>query len=242
MTLLRFGDILGACDYPGRGILLGRSRDGGSSVCAYFITGRSPNSRNRVLVKTEDGIRTEAFDPSKVTDPSLIIYHPAREARGYFIITNGDQTDTVRDFISAGKSFKEALDTREYEPDGPNFTPRISGIIDPDGSYKLSIIKRAGEAPFCRRFYYDFSDPVPGYGHYISTYKCDGDPLPSFEGEPINVEIPETADDLAVEIKNSLDAEKTVSIFVRYADLTGGGIKTRIINKNKREGESDDGT
>ena len=169
--------------YPGRGVLLGRSEDGKSAVIAYFIMGRSENSRNRIFVETEDGIRTQAFDPAKMTDPSLIIYHPVRRIADEdgitTIVTNGDQTDTLRDFMLEGESYVEALNTREFEPDGPNYTPRISGMVRPDGSYRLAILKSAdGNPACCRRFFYEYDAPIAGQGHFISTYQTDGDPLP----------------------------------------------------------------
>lgn len=235
MTPARIGEILSSRDYPGRGILLGASPDGTKSVCAYFITGRSENSRNRILARTEDGIRTQAFDPSKTIDPSLTIYSPAREINGFFIVSNGDQTDTVRDYLSGGKSFEEALETREYEPDGPHFTPRISGLILPGGAYKLSILKKSPQTKACFRLHFDYS-PIPGFGHFICTYQRGGDPLPPFEGDPIRVRIPEGAGELASEIRNSLDDKIFVSLFVRYA---GARAQTRIINRNGGEERRD---
>ena len=223
--------------YPGRGILLGCSADGRRAVIAYFIMGRSENSRNRVFEITEDGIRTKAFDESRMTDPSLIIYHPVRVVDGTTIVTNGDQTDTVADAFRSGGSWVRALRTREFEPDGPNYTPRISGMVRPDGSYRLAILKSAdGDPACCRRFFYEYDAPIAGHGHFISTYQTDGDPLPSFEGEPRTVELgDETAAALADRLWNSLNADNKVSLFVRTIDLTTGQTDTAI--KNKHQGE-----
>lgn len=223
--------------YPGRGILLGCSADGRRAVIAYFIMGRSENSRNRVFEITEDGIRTKAFDESRMTDPSLIIYHPVRVVDGTTIVTNGDQTDTVADAFRSGGSWVRALRTREFEPDGPNYTPRISGMVRPDGSYRLAILKSAdGNRACCRRFFYEYDAPIAGQGHFISTYQTDGDPLPSFEGEPRTVELgDETAAALADRLWNSLNADNKVSLFVRTIDLTTGQTDTAI--KNKHQGE-----
>ena len=223
--------------YPGRGILLGCSADGRRAVIAYFIMGRSENSRNRVFEITEDGIRTKAFDESRMTDPSLIIYHPVRVVDGTTIVTNGDQTGTVADAFRSGGSWVRALRTREFEPDGPNYTPRISGMVRPDGSYRLAILKSAdGNPACCRRFFYEYDAPIAGQGHFISTYQTDGDPLPSFEGEPRTVELgDETAAALADRLWNSLNADNKVSLFVRTIDLTTGQTDTAI--KNKHQGE-----
>ena len=179
--------------YPGRGIILGRTPDNKKNVIAYFIMGRSENSRNRVFTETEDGIRTEAFDPSKMVDPSLIIYHPVRLYNGTLVVTNGDQTDTIVDYLKQGKSYFEALRTREFEPDAPNYTSRISGVVNPDGSYSLSILKNfTSDRTANKRFFYEYDKPVAGLGHFIHTYQCDGDPLPPFRGEPkcIRIELP----------------------------------------------------
>ena len=223
--------------YPGRGILLGCSADGRRAVIAYFIMGRSENSRNRVFEITEDGIRTKAFDESRMTDPSLIIYHPVRVVDGTTIVTNGDQTDTVADAFRSGGSWVRALRTREFEPDPDNYTPRISGMVRPDGSYRLAILKSAdGNPACCRRFFYEYDAPIAGQGHFISTYQTDGDPLPSFEGEPRTVELgDETAAALADRLWNSLNADNKVSLFVRTIDLTTGQTDTAI--KNKHQGE-----
>lgn len=219
--------------YPGRGILLGRSAGGNQSVLAYFIMGRSENSRNRVFVRTEDGIRTQAHDPSKMTDPTLIIYHPVRILGDSVVVTNGDQTDTVRDTLAAGRSFRDALETRAFEPDEPNYTPRISGLLETDGRYRLSILKSAGGDPACCcRYYFEYGTPLPGVGHLIHTYQGDGSPLPSFEGEPVPVSL--TAPDarsLADRLWSSLNAENKVALFVRYADLATGAADDVIINR-----------
>ena len=221
--------------YPGRGIALGKSADGKHAVIAYFIMGRSENSRNRIFVEEGDGIRTEAFDPSKMKDPSLIIYAPVRVPDGvHTIVTNGDQTDTVYDALKAGKSFEDALRTREFEPDGPNFTPRISGLVtvkDGEAGYQISILKsNDGNAAQCRRFFYDYMPAASGEGHFISTYEHDGDPLPSFQGEPKKVAIPDDIDAFTEELWSSLNADNKVSLFVRYIDLATKEICTRIKN------------
>ena len=220
--------------YPGRGILLGRSGDGKKAVIAYFIMGRSENSRNRIFEATEDGIRTRAFDESRMTDPSLIIYHPVRVVGRGTVVTNGDQTDTIRDHILAGQTFEQALRTREFEPDGPNYTPRISGLLSPDGSYKLSILKSAqGDPACCQRFFFEYAAPIAGQGHFISTYETDGDPLPSFQGEPKTVSLPEQ--DLKAfggGLWESLNADNKVSLFVRYIDLATGEAETALYNKH----------
>jgi len=222
-------EYLSARPYPGRGILLGKAPDG-TSVCAYFIMGRSENSRNRVFEATEDGIRTRAFDEAKMKDPSLIIYHPVRRVPDAFIVTNGDQTDTIRDQLSAGGCLFDALLTRTFEPDAPNYTPRISGIVYPEGKYTLSILKADGyEPPLCDRFFYDF-EPKAGAGHFISTYEGFGSPLPSFSGEPVSVSVPAMeAYALAERLWESLDADNKVSLYVE-----AGGTEV-IINKNKED-------
>ena len=212
--------------YPGRGILLGRSADGKHSVIAYFIMGRSENSRNRVFEATEDGIRTKAFDESRMTDPSLIIYHPVRRLdSGVTIVTNGDQTDTIR----------HGLHSRTFEPDAPNYTPRISGVVLPDGKYALSILKSLdGDPACCCRYFYEYEAPAPGSGNFISTYQGDGSPLPSFTGEPVFADL--TAPDapaLARELWESLDADNKVSLYVDYIDLESGEHHTVIRNKHE---------
>ena len=219
--------------YPGRGIVLGRSADGASAVIAYFIMGRSENSRNRVFVEEGQGIRTEAFDPSKLTDPSLIIYAPVRVLNGQTIVTNGDQTDTVYDFLKEGKTFEEALRTRTFEPDAPNFTPRVSGLVLPNGAYKLSILKsNAGNPDSVQRFFYEYAEPLAGEGHFIHTYRCDGSPIPSFEGDPTAVKIEGDIDSFTELVWNSLNEGNKVSLFTRFISLTTGETETRILNKN----------
>jgi IMP cyclohydrolase len=224
-------ELLKNNSYPGRGLMLGRAENGNTRLI-YFIMGRSENSRNRVFKYTEDGIRTEACDPSKMTDPSLIIYNPFRIFKGKAIVTNGDQTDTIRDFLKQGKSFREALMTREFEPDAPNFTPRISGIAKEDGSFELSILKSAeGNPGCCSRYFYNYDKPAPGTGYFISTYKGDGNPLPSFEGEPLAVnELPNEND-----VWNALNEENKVSLY--YCELHSSGliITQKIINKFTEE-------
>ena len=221
--------------YPGRGIMLGRSADNKSAVIAYFIMGRSENSRNRAFEETEDGIRTRAFDESKMTDPSLIIYHPVRRMdNGVIIVTNGDQTDTIRDNILAGHCYRHALNTRTFEPDGPNYTPRISGVVKPNGSYDLSILKSLDGDPACAcRYFFEYEAPRAGVGHFIHTYERDGSPLPSFEGEPRRVAITAPdAETLAGDLWLALNEDNRVSLFVRYIDLETGDDETSIINKH----------
>ncbi len=221
--------------YPGRGIMLGRSADNKYAVIAYFIMGRSENSRNRIFEETEDGIRTRAFDESKMTDPSLIIYHPVRRMEnGLTIVTNGDQTDTIRDSLLAGHCYRHALNTRTFEPDGPNYTPRISGVVKPDGAYNLSILKSLDGDPSCAcRYFYEYDAPKAGTGHFIHTYEGDGSPLPSFEGEPRRVAVTAPdAETLAEELWLALNEDNKVSLFVRYIDLATGEDETSIINKH----------
>ena len=216
--------------YPGRGILLGNS-GADTAVIAYFIMGRSENSRNRVFEETEDGIRTKAFDESKMTDPSLIIYHPVRTAKQGIIVTNGDQTDTIREYFEKGECYVCALRTREFEPDGPNYTPRISGVLKRNGGYHLSILKRQEEGG-CMRQFFEYT-ARPGVGHFISTYQGDGNPLPSFAGEPVKVTVsaPDAAA-LAEELWNALNEDNKVSLFVQYIDLNSGMADTVIKNKH----------
>lgn len=221
--------------YPGRGIMLGRSADNRSAVIAYFIMGRSENSRNRVFENTEDGIRTRAFDESRMTDPSLIIYHPVRLLdNGLLAVTNGDQTDTIRDNLLAGHCYRHALNTRTFEPDGPNYTPRISGVVKPNGSYNLSILKSLDGDPACAcRYFYEYDAPRAGVGHFIHTYESDGNPLPSFQGEPrmVSITAPD-AETLAGDLWLALNEDNKVSLFVRYIDLETGDDETSIINKH----------
>ena len=234
MEPLNLYRLLESNPYPGRGIVLGRSADNRFAVAAYFIMGRSENSRNRIFVPTEDGIRTQAHDPSKMTDPSLIIYHPVRQAGRGLVVTNGDQTDTVRDYLLEGKTFAQALHTREFEPDGPNYTPRISGLLSPDGSFQLSILKSAdGDPGCCCRYFYHYDRPLPGEGRFIHTYMGDGDPLPSFQGEPERVILDAPgAEELADRMWAALNGENKVSLFVRYAALADGTCQDVIHNKH----------
>ena len=221
--------------YPGRGILMGRTADNQEAVIAYFIMGRSENSRNRIFERTEDGIRTRAFDESKMTDPSLIIYHPVRLLpNGLLVVTNGDQTDTIRDHVAQGHCYRHALNTRKFEPDGPNWTPRISGVMKPDGTYNLPILKSMdGDPSCCCRYFFEYDSPVPGTGHFIHTYQSDGDPLPSFQGEPRRVGIDAgDAHGWAEEIWASLNGENKVSLYVQLYDLKTGARDTAIINKH----------
>lgn len=222
--------------YPGRGILLGLSHNGAApqSVMAYFIMGRSENSRNRVFEQTQDGIRTRAFDESRMTDPSLIIYHPVRMVGSTTIVTNGDQTDTIADAMKEKHSWVRALRTRTFEPDAPNYTPRISGIVRRNGSYTLSILKSMdGDPGVCQRHFYEYSSPCANTGHFISTYEGFGSPIPSFSGEPVRVAVTApTAGELADQLWESLDGENKVSLFVRYVDMRNGFDETVIINKH----------
>ena len=235
MKTLDLTQLLQSNPYPGRGIVLGRSADDTKAVIAYFIMGRSENSRNRVFVETPDGIRTQAFDPSKMTDPSLIIYNPVRVFGASIIVTNGDQTDTIREGLAAGKTFSQALHTRTFEPDEPNYTPRISGLVKKDGDYVLSILKSAdGDPASCRRYFFTYEKPLSGQGHFIHTYMGDGNPLPSFEGEPEQIAITsETPEEFAQLIWNSLNEENKVSLFVRYIDIMTGNWETVILNKHQ---------
>ena len=235
MALFDLKTLLSENTYPGRGIVIGKSADGKNAMIAYFIMGRSVNSRNRVFEGFEGGMRTKAFDESKLSDPSLIIYNPYLQFGNSDIITNGDQTNTIFDHLNAGGTFESALRTREFEPDAPNFTPRISGICYyEDGfSYKLSILKSANGRPeACNRYFYEYV-PEDGVGHFIHTYKCDGDPIPSFYGEPEEVTLPNTAEELAELVWNNLNEDNKVSLFVRSVPLNGGEPTEIIINKNK---------
>lgn len=224
--------LLKSNTYPGRGIAIGYSEDKKSMIVVYFIMGRSENSRNRIFVTDGDGIRTEAFDPAKLTDPSLIIYHPVRVLNGTTIVTNGDQTDTVFEFLNSGKTFADALRTRTFEPDAPNFTPRISGLVK-DTGYRLSILKSTkGDPDFTQRFFFEYDGVSAGTGHFIHTYRCDGNPIPSFDGEPEAVELQGNIDTLTNHIWESLNQDNKVSLFVRFIHLEDGSYETRIINKN----------
>lgn len=222
--------------YVGRGIVIGKTEDGKKAAVAYFIMGRSENSRNRIFYTEGDSVKTGAFDPSKLSDPSLIIYAPIRKLKNALIVSNGDQTDTVYDFVWCGKNFEEALETREFEPDAPNFTPRISGILnfaDKDFTYKMSILKSADEkGSACNRFTFSYL-PLNGLGHFIHTYVTDGDPIPTFVGEPERVKIPNDIDEFTEEIWSNLNDSNKISLYVRYIDLENGNEENRLINKNK---------
>jgi IMP cyclohydrolase len=235
-------DLLSTNSYPGRGIIVGKSADGKSAMIAYFIMGRSENSRNRVFERYQGGMRTKAFDESKLVDPSLIIYNPFLECGNSDIVTNGDQTDTVFNYIKEngddGYAFEKSLHTREFEPDHPNYTPRISAILNydfdaKDFNYKLSILKSSdGNPEVCDRFFYSFK-PIDGLGHFIHTYECDGNPIPSFYGEPERVKMPNTATELADLVWNNLNKDNKVSLLVRVVPLCGDKAEEIIINKNK---------
>ena len=232
-NVFNIGDELASNTYPGRGIIFGRTKDNKKNIIAYFIMGRSENSRNRVFVETEDGIRTEAFDPSKMTDPALIIYHPVRACGGKTVVTNGDQTDTICEYLEQGKSYIDALRTRQFEPDAPNYTARISGVINEDGSYSLSILKNfTSDRTSNKRFFYEYDKPVPGLGHFIHTYLCDGDPLPPFRGEPKCVRIELPIEEFADMMWENLNEQNKISLFVRYVDLETGEYEQIIKNKN----------
>ena len=223
-------------EYAGRGIVIGTSPDRKNAVCAYFIMGRSENSRNRVFVKTGETLKTEPFDVSKVSDPSLIIYNAVRKTENSLIVTNGDQTDTVYNLMSEGKSFKESLETREFEPDAPNFTPRISGILyfENGFNYEMSILKSIDEnGSDCCRYTYSYPS-VAGLGHFIHTYNCNGDPLPTFTGEPHRISIKNNIEEFANEIWESLNVDNKISLYVRYTDIETGKYTDKIINKNGR--------
>lgn len=223
--------------YPGRGIVIGKSADGKHAVTAYFIMGRSVNSRNRVFVEDGEGIRTQAFDPSKLEDPSLIIYAPVRVLGNKTIVTNGDQTDTIFEGMDRQLTFEQSLRSREFEPDGPNYTPRISGVLHIENgkySYAMSILKsNNGDPSACNRYTFTYENGVAGEGHFIHTYKCDGNPLPSFEGEPKLVEIPNDMEKFTNMLWNNLNEENKVSLFVRYIDIATGTYETKIVNKNQ---------
>lgn len=237
MEMLAIDKELQGNAYPGRGIIIGKSADGTKAVTAYFIMGRSENSRNRVFVEDGEGIRTQAHDPSKLSDPSLIIYAPVRVLDNKTIVTNGDQTDTVYDLMKEGKTFEQSLRTREFEPDGPNYTPRISGVMYVENGsfcYEMSILKsNNGNPDSCSRYTFSYDNPVAGEGRFIHTYQCDGSPLPSFEGEPKLIAVGDDMDAFAQTLWSSLNEENKVSLFVRYIDIATGKYDTVIINKNK---------
>lgn len=227
---------LSSTTYPGRGIVIGKTPDGKKAAIAYFIMGRSENSRNRIFVKDGEGIRTEAFDPSKLEDPSLIIYAPVRVLGNKTIVTNGDQTDTIYDLMDKQYTFEQALRTREFEPDAPNYTPRISGVLHFDNgsfNYAMSILKsNNGNPEACNRYTFAYENPAAGEAHFIHTYMDDGNPLPSFEGEPTLVDVPDNMDDFADLVWNNLNNDNKVSLFVRYINIEDGSYETKIINKN----------
>jgi hypothetical protein len=236
MKLLSLKQELENNAYPGRGIVIGKTPDGKKAVTAYFIMGRSTNSRNRVFVEEGQGIRTEAFDPSKLEDPSLIIYAPVRVLGNKTIVTNGDQTDTIYDGMDQQLTFEQSLRCREFEPDGPNYTPRISGVMHIEGgkyNYAMSILKsNNGNPDACNRYTFAYENPVAGEGHFIHTYMHDGNPLPSFEGEPKWVEMMDDMEAFTQMLWESLNEENKVSLFVRYIDIETGAYETKIINKN----------
>ena len=237
MKLLSIQSELEQKEYPGRGIVIGRTPNGKKAVVAYFIMGRSKNSRNRVFVTEEEGIRTQAYDPSQVIDPSLIIYAPVRVLNNKTIVTNGDQTDTIYDGMKNGLTFEETLRLREFEPDGPNYTPRISGIIYiEEGSYRyeMSILKsNHGNPSGCNRYTFSYETPLAGEGHFIHTYQSNENPLPSFEGEPRLIAVPDEIEDFTKLLWSSLNEEHKVSLFVRYIDIETGIYETKIVNKYK---------
>ena len=237
MVTKTIAEELNSLDYHGRGIMIGKSADGKKAITAYFIMGRSENSRNRVFVEDGEGIRTQAFDPSKMVDPHLIIYAPVRVLGNKTIVTNGDQTDTVYDLMKKGLTFEESLRTREFEPDAPNYTPRISGVLNFENggfTYQMSILKsNNGNGDSCNRYTFDYSAPVNGEAHFIHTYMGDGNPLPSFEGEPTLVDLCDDIDEFTNLVWNNLNEENKVSLFTRFINIKDGTYETRIINKNK---------
>ena len=239
MEMISLAQELQENAYPGRGIVLGRSEDGTKAVAAYFIMGRSENSRNRIFVEDGEGIRTQAYDPSKLTDPSLIIYAPVRVLGHRTIVTNGDQTDTVYEGMEKGLTFEQSLRSREFEPDAPNYTPRISGLMELENggySYSLSILKsNNGDPACCNRYTFSYENCAAGEGHFIHTYLHDGNPLPSFEGEPKLVAIPDDMEKFTNMLWNNLNPENKVSLFVRYIDIATGKYETVIKNKNQED-------
>ena len=237
MKINTIANELNSLAYHGRGIIIGKSADGKKAVTAYFIMGRSENSRNRVFVLEGENMRTKAFDESKMTDPHLIIYYPVRVLGNKTIVTNGDQTDTIYELMDTQMTFEQALRTREFEDDKPNFTPRISGIIHCENgnmNYAMSILKSAeGDDSSCERFTYAYSNPIAGKAKFIHTYNDNGDPLPSFEGEPKTLELPDISiDELTKLIWDNLNQDNKVSLFVRYIDIESGESETRVVNKN----------
>ena len=236
MKMISLEQELKGNSYPGRGIVIGKSADGKKAAAAYFIMGRSENSRNRIFVEEGEGIRTQAFDPSKLVDPSLIIYAPVRVLGNDTIVTNGDQTDTIYEGLKEGLTFEQSLRSREFEPDGPNYTPRISGVMHIENGqydYAMSILKsNNGNPQACNRYTFSYENCVAGEGHFIHTYQCDGNPLPSFEGEPKLMAIPNDIEEFAQMLWSSLNEENKVSLFVRYINIEDGTYETKIINKN----------
>ena len=236
MNMLSIEQELKSNAYPGRGIIFGKSPDGKKAVAAYFIMGRSENSRNRVFVEEGEGIRTQAYDPSKLTDPSLIIYAPVRVLGNKTIVTNGDQTDTIYEGMDKQLTFEQSLRQREFEPDAPNYTPRISGIMHVENgkyNYAMSILKSSdGDPSGCNRYTFAYENPKAGEGHFIHTYMHDGDPLPSFEGEPKRIAVPDDIEEFTKLLWDSLNEENKVSLFVRYIDIETGAHETTITNKN----------
>jgi len=239
MEKMNISELLKSNPYPGRGIVIGKSADGKSAVTAYFIMGRSVNSRNRVFTATEDGIKTEAFDPALLSDPHLIIYSPVRVLGNKTIVTNGDQTDTIYELMDKQQTFEMSLRGREFEDDAPNFTPRISGIMHVENgtfNYAMSILKSAdGNPESCQRYTFSYTNPIAGDGRFIHTYMGDGNPLPSFEGEPEKIGIEGDIDTFTDMLWNSLNEDNKVSLFVRYIDIATGKADTRIVNKNVKE-------
>ncbi len=237
MKMLAIDKELKGNAYPGRGIIIGKSPDGKKAVTAYFIMGRSVNSRNRIFVEEGEGIRTQAFDPAKLTDPSLVIYAPVRVLGNKTIVTNGDQTDTIYEGMDRQMTFEQSLRSREFEPDAPNYTPRISGIMHIENgnyNYAMSILKSSdGNPGSCSRYTFAYENPAAGEGHFIHTYQCDGDPLPSFEGEPKRIGMQDDMDAFTDLLWESLNEENKVSLFVRYIDIATGKYETRIVNKNQ---------
>ena len=237
MNMISLEQELKGNPYPGRGIVIGRSKDGKKAVTAYFIMGRSENSRNRIFVEDGEGIRTQAFDPAKMTDPSLVIYAPVRVLGNKTIVTNGDQTDTIYEAMDKQMTFEQALCSREFEPDAPNYTPRISGILHIENggfNFAMSILKsNNGNPDACIRYTFAYENCLPGEGRFIHTYQGDCSPLPSYEGEPKLVEISDSLDDFAGMLWDSLNEDNKVSLFVRYIDIATGKYESKIINKNQ---------
>lgn len=233
--LENLGELLSQNTYPGRGIVIGKSCDGKHAAVAYFIMGRSENSRNRVFIENGEDVVIHPFDASKVEDPSLIIYSPIRAYQNHLIVTNGDQTDTVYDGLVAGKSFEEALRNRCFEPDAPNFTPRISGMLtfaEKNFQYRMSILKSADETgSACNRYTFEYAS-LNGVGHFLHTYRCDGNPIPTFTGEPERIAIPNDIDEFTAEIWNHLNENNKISLYVRFINLENGHVENRMINKN----------